>query len=122
MTIEKDAEDIIADIKQALESGATEVAFFIKENTPVTNLRAQFFSKESGEKGPKLSVYHGTKVDDTMKNENVKYLALAAMFLALAYVMPFLTGQIPQIGSMLCPMHIPVLLCGFFCGRLLAEV
>jgi thiamine transporter ThiT len=38
------------------------------------------------------------------------------MFLALAFVMPFLTGQIPQIGAMLCPMHIPVLLCGFFCG------
>ena len=30
--------------------------------------------------------------------------------------MPFLTGQIPEIGSMLCPMHIPVLLCGFICG------
>ena len=41
---------------------------------------------------------------------------MSAMFLALAFVMPFLTGQIPQIGSMLCPMHIPVLLCGFFCG------
>ena len=43
-------------------------------------------------------------------------LTLCAMFLALAFVMPFLTGQIPQIGSMLCPMHIPVILCGFFCG------
>lgn len=43
-------------------------------------------------------------------------LTLAAMFLALAYVMPFLTGQIPEIGSMLCPMHIPVILCGFVCG------
>lgn len=52
-----------------------------------------------------------------MKNRNeIKKLTLSAMFLALAYVMPFLTGQIPQIGSMLCPMHIPVLLCGFFCG------
>ena len=50
------------------------------------------------------------------KKTNVKKLTLAAMFLALAFVMPFLTGQIPQIGSMLCPMHIPVLLCGFFCG------
>lgn len=50
-----------------------------------------------------------------MKN-NVKKLTLSAMFLALAFVMPFLSGQIPQIGSMLCPMHIPVLLCGFFCG------
>ena len=43
-------------------------------------------------------------------------MILAALFLALAYVMPFLTGQIPEIGAMLCPLHIPVLLCGFFCG------
>ena len=52
-----------------------------------------------------------------MKTRNeIKNLTLSAMFLALAFVMPFLTGQIPQIGAMLCPMHIPVLLCGFFCG------
>ena len=50
------------------------------------------------------------------RNLEIKKLTLSAMFLALAFVMPFLTGQIPQIGSMLCPMHIPVLLCGFFCG------
>ena len=43
-------------------------------------------------------------------------IALSGMFLALAYVMPFLTGQIQQIGKMLCPMHVPVLLCGFICG------
>ena len=43
-------------------------------------------------------------------------MTLAALFLALAYVMPFLTGQIPEIGSMLCPMHLPVLICGFICG------
>ena len=52
-----------------------------------------------------------------MKNRNQIFkMVLAAMFLALSYVMPFLTGQIPEIGSMLCPMHIPVLLCGFICG------
>ena len=51
-----------------------------------------------------------------MKTTNVKTLVLAALFLALALVLPFLTGQIPEIGSMLCPMHIPALLCGFFCG------
>lgn len=51
-----------------------------------------------------------------MKNTKVKKLVLAALFLALALVLPFLTGQIPEIGSMLCPMHIPALLCGFFCG------
>ena len=43
-------------------------------------------------------------------------MILAALFLALAYVLPFLTGQIPKVGSMLCPMHLPVLLCGFICG------
>lgn len=47
---------------------------------------------------------------------------LAAMFLALAMVLPFFTGQIPQIGKMLCPMHIPVLLCGFFCGPALGAM
>ncbi len=51
-----------------------------------------------------------------MKRNNSRKMVLAAMFLAIAYVMPFLTGQIPEIGSMLCPMHIPVLLCGFICG------
>ena len=43
-------------------------------------------------------------------------MILAAMFLALALVLPFLTGQIRQIGKALCPMHLPVILCGFFCG------
>ena len=47
---------------------------------------------------------------------NVKTLTLSAMFLALALTLPFITGQIPEIGAMLCPMHLPVLLCGFFCG------
>ena len=52
-----------------------------------------------------------------MKKQNTTFnIVLAAMFLALAYVMPFLTGQIPQVGAMLCPMHIPVILCGYFCG------
>ena len=46
----------------------------------------------------------------------VKRITYSAMFLALVFVLPFMTGQIPQIGSMLCPIHIPVLLCGFICG------
>ena len=41
---------------------------------------------------------------------------LSAVCLAFAYVLPFFTGQIPEIGAMLCPMHLPVLLCGFICG------
>ena len=47
---------------------------------------------------------------------NVHNLVLAAMFLALALVLPFLTGQIPQIGGMLLPMHLPVFLCALMCG------
>ncbi len=43
-------------------------------------------------------------------------LSLAAAFLALGLLLPFVTAQIPSIGSMLLPMHIPVLLCGFLCG------
>jgi riboflavin transporter FmnP len=52
-----------------------------------------------------------------MKNgKSILKMVLSALFLALSYVLPFLTGQIPEIGAMLCPMHIPVLLCGFLCG------
>ena len=43
-------------------------------------------------------------------------LVLAAMFLALGIILPFFTGQIPQIGNMLLPMHLPVFLCGLICG------
>ena len=46
-----------------------------------------------------------------------KNLSLAAMFIAIGLVLPFITGQIPEIGRMLLPMHIPVLLCGLICGR-----
>ena len=46
----------------------------------------------------------------------INRLVYASLFLALALVLPFLTGQIPQIGVMMTPMHFPVLLCGFLCG------
>lgn len=41
---------------------------------------------------------------------------ITAFFLAVAIVLPFFTGQIPQFGKMLSPMHFPVLLTGFICG------
>ena len=50
------------------------------------------------------------------KKTPVRRLTAAAVCLALCLVLPFLTGQIPQIGSALSPMHIPVLLAGFVCG------
>lgn len=51
-----------------------------------------------------------------MKNLSTKHLVLSGLFMALGLVMPFLTGQIPNIGNKLLPMHIPVLLCGFVSG------
>lgn len=55
-----------------------------------------------------------------MKEQNalspIKKLVLSAMFLAIGLMLPFLTGQIQQIGNMLLPMHIPVFLCGLICG------
>ena len=50
------------------------------------------------------------------KHQNVRNIALSAMFMALGLVLPFLTGQIPQIGNMLLPMHLPVFLCSLICG------
>ena len=50
-----------------------------------------------------------------MKDRN-RRLTFSALYLAIALVLPFITGQIPEIGAMLSPMHIPVLLCGFVCG------
>ena len=49
-------------------------------------------------------------------NHKVNKLVYASVFLALALALPFLTGQIPQIGAMLTPIHFPVLLCGYLCG------
>lgn len=43
-------------------------------------------------------------------------ICLSGLCIALGLVLPFLTGQIPEVGNMLCPMHIPVLICGFICG------
>ncbi len=51
-----------------------------------------------------------------MKNRNLLKLVYAGVCLALAQVLPFVTMQIPTIGKMLSPMHIPVFLCGFLCG------
>ena len=46
----------------------------------------------------------------------LKKVILSAMFLAIGVVLPFLTGQIKEIGNTLLPMHIPVMLCGLVCG------
>lgn len=51
-----------------------------------------------------------------MKKIIVQQMVYAALFLALGIILPFLTAQVPSIGSMLLPMHLPVLICGYICG------
>ena len=55
-------------------------------------------------------------------NKSIKKLTASGVCLALAMVFPLLTGQIPQIGRALGPMHIPILLCGFIAGPFYAAV
>ena len=52
----------------------------------------------------------------TKATSPARNVVLAALFLALAFVLPMITGHVPQIGSMLCPMHFPVLLAGCVLG------
>lgn len=50
-------------------------------------------------------------------NKKINKITLSAVFFALGLMLPFFTGQIREIGKMLLPMHIPVMLCGFICGQ-----
>lgn len=47
---------------------------------------------------------------------NTRKISIASLLLTMAMILPIITAQIPQVGKMLCPMHFPILLCGFICG------
>ena len=55
-------------------------------------------------------------MDSKTNHTHVRNLVMSAMLLAVGIVLPFFNGQIPQIGGMLLPMHLPVLVCGLICG------
>ena len=61
-------------------------------------------------------------MNEVRSKSTVKDLTSSAVCLVLCMVLPFLTGQIPQIGMALAPMHIPVLLCGFIAGPAYAMI
>ena len=50
-----------------------------------------------------------------MKTKTLK-ITYSAIFLCLALVLPFFTGQIKIFGKMLNLMHVAVFLCGMTCG------
>lgn len=56
------------------------------------------------------------------KSNHLRKLIYAGISLALCILLPLLTGNIPLIGKALCPMHIPVLICGFICGPIYGVV
>ena len=44
--------------------------------------------------------------------EKTKNITLSALFIALGLVLPFLTGQLKQLGNAFLPMHLPVFYVG----------
>lgn len=48
--------------------------------------------------------------------KNSQKLVLSAFLIAIGMVLPFFTGQVPYVGNVLLPMHIPVFSCGLICG------
>lgn len=47
---------------------------------------------------------------------HIKRLTFTAVCLALCVVLPLALHAIPDAGTLLSPMHLPVLLCGLICG------
>ncbi|MCL2372673.1 MAG: ECF transporter S component [Defluviitaleaceae bacterium] len=47
---------------------------------------------------------------------NLRKLVVTAMLIALCVVLPMAFHAIPRAGSIILPMHIPVLLAGLICG------
>ena len=73
--------------------------------------------REAGNKQKEIRMEKITKTSERTDNsKRIQNLVLAAMLTAVGIVLPFFTGQIPQIGNMLLPMHLPVLVCGLICG------
>ena len=50
------------------------------------------------------------------RNIRVKNLVMAALFTAIGVVLPQAFHMIPNAGSIILPMHIPVLICGMTVG------
>ncbi len=46
----------------------------------------------------------------------ISKISLAAMFLAICWLIPSLTGRVPELGRVFLLMHIPVMICGFVLG------
>ncbi|MCI6508637.1 MAG: ECF transporter S component [Bacilli bacterium] len=52
----------------------------------------------------------------TNRHQIIKKMCIAMSLVAIGFILPFITGNIKEIGNMLCPMHLPVLIGGFILG------
>ena len=52
----------------------------------------------------------------TGTKKQIYNLVVAALCVALGVVLPIAVHGVPNAGSVLLPMHLPVLLCGLLCG------
>ena len=82
----------------------------------------QYFNKFHPPRGLPLrsDLFNNIVIDNEganlMKISNIKRLTLSALCVALCVVLPMAFHVIPNAGSVMLPMHIPVLLCGLVCG------
>ena len=49
-------------------------------------------------------------------NNSVKKVTLSGLFIALGFLLPYITGNIQGLGVNLLPMHLPILIGGFVLG------
>ena len=47
---------------------------------------------------------------------SLRRMVVAALFVALGIVLPFVFHSVPNAGRVFLPMHIPILMCGLVCG------
>lgn len=93
------------------------ILFFLRKDLPAWFFYAAFTSGNDTLKGAtKMNTTTYTTSKKNTLTSSIKKTITSGVCLALCFFLPFLTGQIPQIGSALAPMHIPVLICGLVCG------
>lgn len=55
-------------------------------------------------------------MNNNIINKKINKYILAALFLTLALILPFLSGQLREVGKVLLLIHYPIYLCGFILG------
>ena len=58
----------------------------------------------------------GLRAAVSERREELRRLVYSALFLALAFLLPFVTANNRALSTLISPMHIPAFLCGLVCG------